>query len=96
MASRLELEETGAFADGEACCGAGCWEETVVMATDEEGPQPMYLTPPLFSTFSSMNGYCYGVSRSSKGQPEYLDSIHCHADHKRHESDGRDVEAQKS
>jgi hypothetical protein len=50
MASRLELEETGAFADGEACCGAGCWEETVVTATDE-GPQPMYLTPPLFSTF---------------------------------------------
>ena len=43
MASRLELEETGAFADGEACCGAGCWEETVVTATDE-GPQPMYLT----------------------------------------------------
>jgi hypothetical protein len=51
MASRLELEETSAFADGEACCGAGCWEETVVMATDEEGPQPMYLTPPLFSTY---------------------------------------------
>ena len=55
MASRLELEETGAFADGEACCGAGCWEETVVTATDE-GPQPMYLTLH-YTTFFKVPGF---------------------------------------